>query len=240
VGNLVINIRSVRILAVTLAGIAGAAPVHAVSFTNINGISVDFPAGAISFADQLVDFSPGIVFDPARGINIPLSPYLDGNNTLGVPDMNLAQSLLCFSGTPTSQACKFASLGSLGSLTVRFTDNLLTGNGAASPDLWIFEAGPGDLTFVDVSVDGQNWLAVGSIAGFTGVDLDAFGYGPGNTFAYVRLRDAPGGQPTGDTLGADIDAIGAISTVAAVPVPATGILLLSALAGLASRRRNPC
>ncbi len=227
-------------LANVLAGLLGASSAHAVSFTNINGISVDFPAGAVSFADQLVDFLPGIIFDPARGINIPLSPYLDGNNTLGVPDMNLAQSLLCFDGTPTSQDCKFASLGSLGSLTVRFTDNLLTGNGAASPDLWIFEAGPGDLTFVDLSVDGLNWLAVGSIAGFTGVDIDAFGFGPASAFGYVRLRDAPGGQPTGDTLGADIDAIGAISTVAVVPVPATGVLLLSALAGLASRRRARC
>jgi hypothetical protein len=241
VGSPVTNVSLARILAVTLVAVIGASPAFAVSYTNINGISVEFPAGAISFADQLVDFSPGIVFDPARGLNIPLSPYLYGNNTLGVPDMNLAQSLLCFSGTPTTQACKFASLGSLGSLTVRFTDNLLTGNGAASPDLWIFEAGPGDLTFVDVSVDGQIWLAVGSISGFTGVDLDAFGFGPGNTFAYVRLRDAPGGQPTGDTLGADIDAIGAISTVAVVPVPAAGVLLLSALAGLAgARRRTAC
>lgn len=236
--------RRAQLLTVTLggvlAGLLGSSSASAVSFTNINGISVDFPAGAISFADQLVDFSPGIVLDPARGITIPLSPYLDGDNTLGVPDMNLAQSLLCFDGTPTSQDCKFASLGSLGSLTVRFSDNLLTGNGAASPDLWIFEAGPSDLTFVDISVDGQNWLGVGSIAGFTGVDIDAFGFGPGSAFGYVRLRDAPGGQPTGDTLGADIDAIGAISTVATVPVPATGVLLLSALAGLASRRRKLC
>jgi hypothetical protein len=222
-----------------LLGALGMTPAHAVSFTNILGTSVEFPAGAVSFADELVDFSPGIVFDPARGLNIPLPPFLDGNNVLGVPDMDLLQSLSCFDGTPTAQDCKFASLGSLGSLTVRFTDNLLTGNGAASPDLWIFEAGPADLTFVDISVNGVDWLAVGSINGFGGVDLDAFGYGPGQTFAFVRLRDAPGGQPTGDTLGADIDAIGAISTVTTVPIPAPAVLLFSAMLALAARgRRN--
>lgn len=230
----------VRFLAGVPAGLLVASSASAVTFTNISGISVNFPAGAISFADQLVDFSPGIIFDPARGVNIPLSPYLDGNNAVGVPDMDFAQSLLCFAGTPSTETCKFTSLGSLGSLTVRFTDNLLTGNGATSPDLWIFEAGPSDLTFVDISVDGQNWLGVGSIGGFTGVDIDAFGFGPGTAFAYVRLRDAPGGQTSGETLGADIDAIGAISTVAVVPVPATGVLLLSALGGLASRRRTAC
>ncbi|MDH5274979.1 MAG: PEP-CTERM sorting domain-containing protein [Gammaproteobacteria bacterium] len=220
-------------LAALLAGVTGVAPAYAVSFTNILGTTVEFPAGAISFADELVDFSPGIIFDPARGLDIPLAPYLDGNNVLGPPDMDLLQSLNCFDGTPTVEDCKFASLGSLGSLTVRFTDNLLTGDGSASPDLWIFEAGPADLTFVDISTDGIGWSGVGSIDGYTGVDLDAFGFGPGSTFAYVRLRDAPGGQPTGDTLGADIDAIGAITTV---PLPTAGLLLLSALLGVAGRQ----
>lgn len=224
------------LFAATLAGALCVTPAQAVSYTNINGISVDFPAGAISFADQLVAFSPGIVFDPVRGINIPLAPYLEGSNVLGAPDMDLLQSISCFDGTPTSQDCKFTSLGSGGSLTVRFTDNLLTGSGTTSADLWIFEAGPADLTYVDISSDGSNWFGVGTIDGFTGVDIDAFGFGPGTTFAFVRLRDAPGGQPSGDTLGADIDAIGAISTLAPVPLPATSLLLGSALLGLAGRR----
>ncbi len=211
-------------------------PAHAVSFSNINGISVEFPAGALSFADELVDFSPGIVFDAARGLTIPLAPYLDGGNALGAPDMDLLQSLSCFDGTPTTQDCRFASLGSGGSLTVRFTDNLLTGSGTPAPDLWVFEAGPADLTFVDVSADGSSWFAVGTIAGFTGVDLDAFGFGASDLFAFVRLRDAPGGQSSGDTLGVDVDAIGAISTASPVPLPASGLLLGSALLALARQR----
>jgi hypothetical protein len=226
----------VRVAVVALAGALCAMPAHAVSYTNISGISVEFPAGAISFADELVAFSPGIVFDAGRGLNIPLAPYLEGSNALGVPDMDLLQSLSCFDGTPTAQDCRFVSLGSGGSLTVRFTDNLLTGSGTSAPDLWIFEAGPADLTFVDISADGTSWFGVGTIDGFTGVDLDAFGFGAGDAFSYVRLRDAPGGQPSGDTIGADIDAIGAISTVRPVPLPASGLLLGSALLALARRR----
>jgi len=219
-----------------LVGVVIGMPANATTFSNILGISVDFPAGAVSFADVLVDFSPGIIFDPSRGLDIPLAPFLDGNNALGAPDMSLAQSLSCFDGTPSTADCKFASLGSLGSLTVQFTDNLLTGDGTANVDLFIFEAGPADLTFVDISTDGFNWLEVGTIDGFTGVDIDAFGVGAGQAFAFVRLRDAPGGQLTGETLGADIDAIGAISTIAPVPLPASGLLLLSAVFGVAGRR----
>jgi hypothetical protein len=219
-----------------IAGAIAGMPANAVSYTNILGINVDFPAGAVSFADVLVDFSPGIIFDPARGLDIPLAPFLDGSNVLGAPDMTLAQSLTCFDGTPSAEDCTFASLGSLGSLTVQFTDNLLTGDGTANADLWIFEAGPADLTFVDISADGLDWIAVGTIDGYTGVDIDAFGVGIGDAFAFVRLRDAPGGQSTGETLGADIDAIGAISTVSPVPLPASGALLLSAVLGTAGRR----
>lgn len=221
------------VAAAVLSGAVWASPAHAVSYTNINGVSAEFPAGAVSFADELIAFSPGIVFDAVRGVNIPLAPYLEGSNVLGVPDMDLVQSLSCFDGTPTAQDCKFTSLGSEGSLTVRFTDNLLTGSNTASPDLWIFEAGPADLTFVDISADGSSWFGVGTINGFTGVDIDAFGFSVGDAFAFVRLRDAPGGQPSGDTLGADIDAIGAISTLTPVPLPATGLLLGAALLGLA-------
>lgn len=214
-----------------LAATIGAAAARAESFTNISGAVVDFPMGALSFADELVEFSPGVIFDPVKGANIPLPGFLGGGNTLGVPDMDLLQSFSCFDGTPTVEDCKFASLGSGGVLTVRFTDNLLTGSGNADADLWIFEAGPADKTFVDISPDGITWSSVGFIDGVPGVDLDAFGFGPGSTFSYVRLTDAPGGQTSGETLGADIDAIGAISTqaVTPVPLPATLPLLGSAL-----------
>ena len=73
-----------------------------------------------------------------------------------------------------------------------------------------------------------------------GIDIDAFGFGPSDQFAFVRLTDDPdeGGQ-SGIFLGADIDAVGAISTVAiAPPAPAQvptmphWMLMLMALLGL--------
>lgn len=204
-------------------------PAEAIVYSNIAGNSVDFPAGAVSFADELVDFQPGLVFDPDRGTETPLPAYRDGNNTLGPPDVDLQKSIACATA-PDTTSCRFVSLGRGGSLVVRFTDNLLTGSGDTAPDLWIFEAGPPDITFVDISSDGTSWLPLGEFSSFLqGIDIDAAGYGPDSRFAYVRLRDNPDvGQSQGATLGADIDAIGAISTVV-VPLPGAFWLLLGAL-----------
>jgi hypothetical protein len=221
--------------ALALAMLAASAPATASTFTNVSGEVVEFPAGATSFADELVAFTPGLQFEPQLGVFQPLPQYRDGTNTLGVPDMTIQQFIDCtvFS---TTETCRFASLGNLGSLTVRFTDNRLTPDGTGAADLWVFVAGPVDPAFVDVSRDGGDWLEVGNLGLSNGVDLDAVGLLPGDLFAFVRLRDAPGGQSSGSTLGADIDAIGAISTTV-VPLPAAGWLLASALATLARGRR---
>jgi hypothetical protein len=205
------------------------------TFTNVSGEVVEFPFGAVSFADELVAFTPGLQFEPQLGVFQPLPQFRDGTNTLGVPDMTIQQFIDCtvFS---TTETCRFASLGNLGSLTVRFTDNRLTPDGTSAADLWVFVAGPVDPAFVDVSRDGSDWLEVGNLGLSNGVDLDAVGLLPGDLFAFVRLRDVPGGQSSGTTLGADIDAIGAISTTV-VPVPAAGWMLVSALAALGAGRR---
>jgi hypothetical protein len=202
------------------------------TFTNIEGNFVDFPAGAVSFADELVEFSPVLVFDPDRGTETPLPQYLDGTNTLGVPDYDLNQALAC-DLTPSTDTCRFVSLGQGGSLTVRFVDNLITGSDSADPDIWIFQAGPADEAFVDISADGQSWIELGAFQSLgNGIDLDLFGFGRVDRFAFLRIRDNPAtGQTQGDTLGPDIDAIGAISTVL-VPVPAGFWLLASALGAL--------
>lgn len=213
-----------------------AAPAQAVVFSNILS-SADFPAGAVSFADELVDFSPGIVVDPFLNEDVPLMPYLDASNTLGVPDVDLQSAVDC-AAAPNPVDCDFASLGVGGVLTLRFTDNLLRGSGDATPDLFVFEAGPPEATFIDISADGVTWETLGSFASFAvGIDLDAAGFGINDLFAYVRLRDDPAsGNTSGITVGADIDAIGAIST-SIVPLPAAVWLMLSALIGLLCARR---
>ncbi len=212
--------------AVLLSAACLALPAQAALFKGI-----EFPQGAVSFADAVVDYAPVMV---GSG---PTLPHRDPSRSLSVPDYAGVNG--CASG-PT---CTFVSLGDGGTLTLRFIDNVLTGSGDAAKDLWIFEVGPDvEDTFVEISVDGISWLSVGKVGGATaGVDLDAFGHGTASAFSYVRLRDDPAldGQ-SGNTVGADIDAVGAISTRrVTVPEPASlALVLLAVGAAVALRRRG--
>jgi len=188
---------------------------------------VEFPQGAVSFADAVESYAVG-----GGGVT---APHQGAGNALNVP--NYAG----VNGCASQATCSFVSLGDGGSIVVRFLDNLLTGSGTNTLDLWIFEVGPDiEDTFVEVSKDGLTFFSVGKVTGATaGVDLDAFGYGIGDQFAYVRLTDDTNADgQTGQTAGADIDAVGAISTVRVnrVPEPVTLALVGVALAGMAALR----
>jgi hypothetical protein len=94
----------------------------------------------------------------------------------------------------------------------------LTGSGDDGFDLWVFEIGPDvEDTFVEVSEDGISWTQVGKVFGATsGIDIDAFGFNILSALRFVKLIDDTNeGQQSGRFVGADIDAVGAISTVAA-------------------------
>jgi hypothetical protein len=168
--------------------------------------TAQFPQGDVSFADAVVSFAPVTTPD-----GVPSDEYLNPQLAMGPPD---------YAGTFEDQV---VTLGSGGQLTVQFLDNAVTGDGAASPDLWIFEVGDDvEDTFVEVSQDGSTWVPVGKVTGGTcGIDLDAYGFGPQSRFSFVRLTDDPTeGEATGarsSTPGADIDAVGAISTVRVSP-----------------------
>ena len=189
-----------------------------------------FPAGAVSFADQVVDYSPVV---QSGG---PTAANSDPSKALGVPDY--VSGGACADVT----SCRFVSLGDGGSITLRFLDNVLTGSDSTDLDLRIFEVGPQvEDTFVEISNNGSEWFAVGKIFGsIMGIDIDAFGFGSSSRFSYVRLTDdgAEGGQ-TGASVGADIDAVGAIST-RLVPEPSSIVLAAVCVLGLIVRptRRN--
>ena len=164
-------------------------------------------ADADEFADQVVEFAPVIQN------NEPAPPYLEPANALGAPDY--PGSTNC----TDSGSCSFVSLGDGGSITIQFVDNVLSGSGDPSPDLRIYEIGPDvERTFVEISGDNATWFPVGVVEGATAtVDLDSFGYGPSDLFFYVRLTDDPDeGDQTGVRVGADVDAVEALSLI---PIP---------------------
>jgi hypothetical protein len=198
---------------------------QAVFIGNSQG-GTDFPQGAVSFADSVVSYAPVI-----QG-GEPTAPNLDGAKTIDLPDY------VSGGGCASAIDCTFASLGDGGAITLQFVDNVLTGSDDDALDLWIFEVGPDvEDTFVEVSANGVDWSPVGKVFGSTaGIDLDAFGFGTSSAFFFVRLTDdGAEGDQTGASVGADIDAVGAIST-RPVPEPGTLALLAVGLAAIASRR----
>ena len=188
---------------------------------------IDFPGGVASFADSVISYNPAF-----GGGAVPTAPFQDASQALGAPNF------------PEGADPEYVSLGAGGRIVLRFTNNSLTGSGNANQDLWIFEIGPDvEDTFVDISKDGSTWFSVGAVTGSTrGVDIDAFGFGTSDFFSFVRLTDNIALDATsGSTVGADIDAVGAIASappVGTVPEPAALLLVATAFAAGAFRRRK--
>ena len=159
---------------------------------------IEFPEGPRSFADEVVSYEPG-----HSGGAIPTDPdFIDPSSALGPPDYVRGSS-------------NSVSLGAGGRIVLKFTNNKLTGSDDDTPDLHIFEIGPDvEDTFVGISKDGIAWHEIGKVSGATSsIDIDSLGFSSSDKFEFVRLTDDPEeGEKTGDTVGADIDAVGAIAT----------------------------
>ena len=109
---------------------------------------VEFPAGAVSFADRVISTAPS---NPGpTDIN-----FTDPAKTVGKPDYSGGAS-----GTGSY------TLGHGGSIILEFRDNRLTGDGTNKADLYIFEVWPfTEPTFVFISENGSVYLPIGKVAG---------------------------------------------------------------------------
>lgn len=212
------NLRALGIVVGSLTALGGAqAAVYG---------GVEFPQGLSSFADAVVSY------DPVIKSGQPTAVHQNFADTVGPPNY-------------TGQPSQYASLGDGGSITLEFIDNRLTGSGDDKKDLWIFEVGPDvEDTFVEISKNGTDWTPVGKVFGSTaGIDIDFYGFGPADQFRFLRLTDDPNeGDQSGASVGADIDAVGAIFSVSApIPEPQTYLLMLSGLGlvcAIARRRKT--
>ena len=193
---------------------------------------IDFPQGAQSFADSVIRYDP--LFNGGPG---PTSPnFTDPNSAIGIPDdfANPAGSV---------------SLGRGGLIELLFTDNVLTNSGNSGFDLHVFEIGPDvEDTFVAIrptattlnllnplgDANGDGFFEIGKVFGSTSsIDIDTFfaGFSVGELeFDAVQLIDDPNeGNNTGSTVGADIDAVGAISSQSTSTTTPEPSLILSFL-----------
>lgn len=222
---ILVNTKSLR--SILLAGFGLLFSQH-VAAELIGGI--EFPDGAASFADAVINFEPGDDVG-SDGTNT----WLDPTGALGVPDQGEATNSV-------------VALGDGGELILQFTDNSLTTSGDSTPDLHIFEVGAVVETMIlAISTNNSDWVDLGSWSGQpTSIDIDEIsGVEDGTLYSYIRLRDDASSNQTNFPFGeADIDAVGAISSgepVNNVPEPSMILLLgsgLLALFGLSGRWKS--
>jgi len=130
-----------------------------------------------AFADEVVSFSPG--------------SYPSSNNSCP-PNSNTSNAL----GKPVAAELENSvSLGQGGTIVLKFTDNVLIGDGTPAGDLMILEVGAfAQQTHVWISTNGSSWIDLGSItpsapATTQRINIDAFPGTAGKEFFYVKLKD---------------------------------------------------
>ncbi|MEP7123463.1 MAG: OmpA family protein [Byssovorax sp.] len=165
------------------------------------GHLVSPPTEMTAFADEVIDYQPGI---PAA---IPEGE--DPTMALGPPDYVVERW----------HQPRAVTLGNGGSITLGFSRGALVD--IDGPDLFIFEIGPGvEAMTVEISADGKTWISVGEAPGGPcAIDIHKY-VEPGEAFRYVRIHDVPFQGAESDVWpGADIDAVGVMGGAERVALP---------------------
>jgi hypothetical protein len=147
---------------------------------------VEFPSGESSFADEIVEYQ---LNGGAADGNI--------NRILGIADR------------------KSVSIGAYGYVILKFTDNSLTCSGDEQDDLVVYEVGYSaqELVEVFISTDGNEWIRVGTGNRKSSFDIDSVeGVEFREKYSYVKIVDYSGLNVGSSYEGADMDAVGAITS----------------------------
>lgn len=176
----------------TVSILAQNAIVEGKYYTATRGEAIYMPIGKLSFADRVVEFIQG---NPKAQID-----FTNPNEALGEPNY------------VHYKVPRYVSLGCGGQLTLEFTDNGFVD--MEGPDLYVWEVGPSEESFqFEISKDGKNWLDLGIIEGGKSyIDISEVVTDVRDVFYFVRITDQKE-ICTGNTPGADIDAVGTISGV---------------------------
>jgi len=161
-------------------------------YNSTRGEPIYMPLGKISFADRVVEFIQG---NPKALID-----FTDPTEALGEPNY------------VHYRVPRYVSLGCGGQLTLEFTDNGFID--MEGPDLYVWEVGPSEESFqFEISKDGKKWLDLGIIhGGKSFIDIAPVVKDDRDIFYFIRITDQKE-ICSGDTPGADIDAVGTISGV---------------------------
>lgn len=161
-------------------------------YTTTRGEPIYMPIGKISFADRVINFHIG---DPAAS-----EEYSDPEEALGEPNYT------------HYRVPRYVSLGCGGQITLEFTDNGFVD--MEGPDIYVWEVGPSEESFqFEISKDGKRWRDLGVIKGGKSfIDIAPVVQDIRDIFYFVRITDLQE-ICSGDTPGADIDAVGTISGV---------------------------
>ncbi len=157
------------------------------------------PLGKISFADKVVSFNIGNPHSREE--------FSNPAEALGEPNYT------------HYKVPRYVSLGCGGQLTLEFTDNGFID--MEGPDIYVWEVGPSEEDFlIEISKDGKEWRSLGRIdGGKSYIDIAPVIQEEQEVFYFVRLTDLEQ-VCTGDTPGADIDAVGTISGVIKIELSA--------------------
>lgn len=161
-------------------------------YNSTRGEPIYMPIGKISFADKVVEFK--------QGNQRAAKDFTDPTQSLGEPNYI------------HYKVARYVSLGCGGQLTLEFTDNGFVD--MEGPDLYVWEVGPSVESFqFEISKDGLNWEDLGLVSGGKSfIDIAPVVNDIRDVFYFVRITDQKE-ICTGNTPGADIDAVGTISGV---------------------------